>query len=128
MSWEGVNYFYTFNLRIIIDGRVAWVAQLVECLTLDCSSGRDPRVMGSSPTSGSTLSVKPAEDSLSLSVSLSLSLPPSLSLSLSLSPSLSLPHPRLSPLLTLSLLKKIIIDEKTWIIWLTYCTGILISM
>ena len=56
------------------------MAQLVEHLTLDFGSGHDPRVMGSSPMSGSMLSVEPAWDSLSpihsfiLSLSLSLSL------------------------------------------------------
>jgi len=33
-----------------------WVAQLVECPSLDFSSGHDLRVMGSSPKSGSMLS------------------------------------------------------------------------
>ena len=37
----------------------AWVARLVECLTLDFSSGCDPRVVGSSPVSGSLLSGEP---------------------------------------------------------------------
>ena len=36
----------------------AWVAQSAECLTLDFGSGCDPRVMGSSPTSGFVLSVE----------------------------------------------------------------------
>ena len=35
--------------------RGAWVAQSVECLTLDFSSGHDPRAVGSSPASGSVL-------------------------------------------------------------------------
>ena len=39
--------------------RGAWVAQPVEHLTLDFHSGHGPRVMGSSPTSGSTLSMEP---------------------------------------------------------------------
>ena len=38
----------------------AWMAQLVEHLTLDFGSGHDPRVMGSSPTLGSVLSMGPA--------------------------------------------------------------------
>ena len=42
-----------------------WVAQLVERLTLDFGSGHGSRVMGSSPESGSVLSVEPAQDSLS---------------------------------------------------------------
>ena len=37
--------------------RVAWVAQSVECLTLDFGSGRVPRVMGSRPVSGSVLEI-----------------------------------------------------------------------
>ena len=48
--------------------RGAWVAQSVELLTLDFSSGYDPRVMGSSSTSGSTLTVEPAFKILSLSL------------------------------------------------------------
>ena len=63
-----------------------WVVQLVEHPTLDSGSGHDPRVMGSSPMLGSTLSVQPAWDSLPLSLCL---FPLSL-LSLSLSLSLSL--------------------------------------
>ena len=49
--------------------RGTWVAQSVECLTLDCGSGHDPRVVGSSPTLGSTLSVEPSPHTLSLSPS-----------------------------------------------------------
>ena len=41
-----------------VDVRDAWVAQSVECLTLDLVSGRDPRIMGLSPTVGSMLSVE----------------------------------------------------------------------
>ena len=44
------------------------MAQSVEHLTLDFGSGHDPRVMGSSPASGSELSVKPALDFLSRSL------------------------------------------------------------
>ena len=40
----------------------------VEDPTLDVGSGHDPRVVGSSPTSGSALSMKPAWDSISLSL------------------------------------------------------------
>ena len=36
-----------------------WMAQLVEHLTLDLSSGPDLRVMSLSPTLGSVLGVKP---------------------------------------------------------------------
>ena len=36
-----------------------WVAQSVERLTLDLSSGPDLRVMSSSPALGSTLGIKP---------------------------------------------------------------------
>ena len=35
------------------------MAQSVKRLTLDFGSGRDPRVMGLSPTSGSALGVEP---------------------------------------------------------------------
>ena len=45
------------------------MAQLVECLTLGFGSGYNPRVMGSSPVSGSALNMEPAWDSLSLSLS-----------------------------------------------------------
>ena len=44
----------------------AGVAQLGECPTLDFGSGHDPRVVGSSPASGSALGAEPAWDSLSL--------------------------------------------------------------
>ena len=56
------------------------MAQFFECLTLDFGSGHDPRVVGSSPTSGSD-----GEHGVCLRFSLSLSL--SLSLSVSLCPS-----------------------------------------
>ena len=49
--------------------RDTWVAQLVEPLTLDLGSGHGPRVTGSSPSSGSVLSVEPAWDTLILSLS-----------------------------------------------------------
>ena len=49
---------------------VGWVAQLAEHPTLDFASGHDPRVVGSSPVSGSVLSVEPAWDSLFLSAHL----------------------------------------------------------
>ena len=42
------------------------VAQSVEHLTPDFGSGHNPGVVGSSPVSGSVLSVEPAWDSLSL--------------------------------------------------------------
>ena len=42
------------------------MAQSVECLMLDFGSGHDPSIVGSSPASGSALSVEPAWDSLSL--------------------------------------------------------------
>ena len=45
------------------------MAQPVEHLTLGVSSGPDLRVTGSSPVSGSMLSVESASDSLSLSPS-----------------------------------------------------------
>ena len=40
--------------------RSIWVAQSVEHPTHDFSSGHDLRTVGSSPTSGSALSVEPA--------------------------------------------------------------------
>ena len=43
------------------------MAQLVECPTLDLSSGHDLRVMGTSPMLGFTLSGESAEDSDSFS-------------------------------------------------------------
>ena len=43
------------------------MAQSFECPTLDFDSGHDPKVMGSSPTLVSLLSVEPAWDSVSLS-------------------------------------------------------------
>ena len=60
------------------------MAQLVECLTLDFGSGHDPRVMGSSPTLGSVLSVEPASDSLSPPLPLSPDCAQALSLFLTL--------------------------------------------
>ena len=48
--------------------RGAWVAQLVKRPTLDFSSGRGLKVLGSSPALGSALSVELAGDSLSLSL------------------------------------------------------------
>ena len=51
-----------------------WVAQPVECPTLDFGSGHDPRVVGQSSASGSVLSMEPAWHSLSLSFSLSVPL------------------------------------------------------
>ena len=41
------------------------MAQSVKCLTLDFGSDHDPRVVGSSPASGSVLTARPAWDSLS---------------------------------------------------------------
>ena len=45
------------------------MAQSDERPTLDFGSSHDPRVMGSSPTLGSVLSMQPAQDSLFLSLS-----------------------------------------------------------
>ena len=59
----------TETLKVCTGGEHGWLSQL--SLNL---SGHDPRVMGSRPLSASTLSVKPAKNSLS-SLSLSLSLP-----------------------------------------------------
>ena len=49
--------------------RGTWVTQSVECLTLDFSSGRDPRAVGSSPTLGSVLTAGRLLGILSPSVS-----------------------------------------------------------
>ena len=48
--------------------RGTWMVQSVQHLTLDFSSGRDLKVVGSSLMSGSELSVESASDSLSLSL------------------------------------------------------------
>ena len=51
------------NIKIfllIIKIRGVWVAQSVEHPTLDFSSGRDSRIVGSSPALSSTLTVEPA--------------------------------------------------------------------
>ena len=58
-----------------------WVAQSVECLTLDFGSGHDLMVVRSSPTSGSILTAWSLLGILSLSLSLSLPLLCSLCLS-----------------------------------------------
>ena len=58
------------SLSKVMPCRSTWVAQLIECLTLDFGSGHDPRVIRSSPASGSVLSVEPAWDSFSPSPSL----------------------------------------------------------
>ena len=58
-------YYETIVIKTLWGARVA---PSVEHLTLDFSSGRDPRIMGSSPASGSAQSTEPAWDSLSLSL------------------------------------------------------------
>ena len=45
--------------------RGPWVAQLFKCPTLDFSSGRDLRVLRSSPVWGSELGMEAAQNSLS---------------------------------------------------------------
>ena len=55
------------------------MAQSLDHPTLDLGSGHDPRIVGSSPTLGSTLSKKPAWDSLSPFAPLPCSLSHSLS-------------------------------------------------
>ena len=67
-------------LFLVKTSRGAWAAQAVEHPALGFGLEHEPRVTGSSPRSGSTLSVEPAWDSLSCSRPSSL-----LSLSLSLS-------------------------------------------
>ena len=86
------------SLKFICSFRGAWVAQWVQCLTLDFRSGPDPRVVSSSLVLGSALSVEPAWDSLSRS--LSLPLPCSHSLSKKNSFSYSSWPPSVSPVLT----------------------------
>ena len=44
----------------LIPSQGVWAAQLVERPTLDFGSRRDPRVLGSSPMSGSALGMEPA--------------------------------------------------------------------
>ena len=56
------------------------MSKSVECPTLDFGLGHDPRVVGSSPESGSALIVETTYDSLSSSAA-----PPTHALSLSLS-------------------------------------------
>ena len=71
-SWPlYVTHEMSYKLQTSEGGGRVGGAQSVERLTLDFSSGRDPRVVGSSPTSGSALSVEPAWDSLSLPLPLS---------------------------------------------------------
>ena len=48
------------SLAISDEIRATWVAQLVECSTLDFGSDHDPRVVRSSPALDSELSVEPA--------------------------------------------------------------------
>ena len=73
-----VSTFLHYSLKNIkIWG--AWVAQSVECPTLDFSSAHGFMVMGWSPMSGFVLNMEPAWDSVSLSA------PPVLTCVLSLS-------------------------------------------
>ena len=51
-------HIYTQSKQEINLKRGAWVARLVKSLTLGLSSGRDLRVLGSSPASGSVLCVE----------------------------------------------------------------------
>ena len=58
-----VSFLYVlFSITVLkrLPRRGTWVAQLIECLTLDVGSGCDPRVMRSSPTLGSVLSMEAA--------------------------------------------------------------------
>ena len=50
-----MNAKILITLKITSKAGGPWVAQLVEHLTLDFSSGYDPRDVGSSPVSGSVL-------------------------------------------------------------------------
>ena len=74
------SYAHVKRIEEISESQSAWVAQPVEHLTLDCSSGHDLRVCEFEPgIRFCTSSVEPAWDSLSLP----LSAPPLLVLSLS---------------------------------------------
>ena len=66
-TWEGQacgfpepHSFLMFLMSYTKSSWGTWVAQSVERPTLDFGSGHDPRVVGSSPASGSVLSMKPA--------------------------------------------------------------------
>ena len=56
------------------DSGGVWVVQSLERQTVDFGSGHDPRVMRSSPVSGSTLKMEPDWDSLSLSLSVKINI------------------------------------------------------
>ena len=53
----------------ILNSTATWVAQSIECPTLDFGSGYDLMVVGSSPALGSVLGMEPAWDYLSPSLS-----------------------------------------------------------
>ena len=57
-----------YSVKNISNDWGAWVAQSVERLTLSFGLGHDPRVIGSSPTSGLAQNMERAWDSLSLSL------------------------------------------------------------
>ena len=53
--------FLIVNLTYLkVEGGSAWLAQSVECPTLDFGSGHDPRVVELSPVLGSVLNMEPA--------------------------------------------------------------------
>ena len=63
-AWTYLNFSVTCKVSILcavskIRNWGTWVAQLVEHLTPDLSSGLDLRVVGSSPILGSALDVEP---------------------------------------------------------------------
>ena len=70
------KYFYGRTNKLkskrLVKFRGAWMAQSIEHLTLDFSSGHDLTVMGWSLPLGSVLNMKPAWDSLSPFLSLPL--------------------------------------------------------
>ena len=61
-EWGGRGVGWRGHVRRWLEGRGegAWVAQSVECLTLDFSSGHDPKVVGLSLAPGSLLSTQSA--------------------------------------------------------------------
>ena len=78
-------YSIFLNLNNTLKSKLsgAWVAQSVKHPTLDFGSCHDPRIVGSNPASGSTLTAWKLLGILSLSLSLPLPLSPARALSLS---------------------------------------------
>ena len=57
------NYFMQIEAEMLKHAGGAWAALSVKHPTLELGSGHDLRVLGSSPTLGSTFSMEPAWDS-----------------------------------------------------------------